>query len=412
MSDVERTLAQTLMREADLDGLVLFQPESFRYAVGAPAGVATMWGRAGAAIALVPADVSSNLGAVASDHAAPAIRAAAPGLDLRTHRIWIDMSDLSGVTSIEGINAAYRRTGPVGPRPETFDRALAFNLLGDLLADRDLQQARLGVDLEFMPAVDFEALKTALPQVAWVDGSEVLRRMRAIKSPREITRLRNAARAAEAGLVEMAQAIRPQVSALDLSASWKHGATTFAAANGFSLSGHWDFISVGPDLSDPAARVTPGALIKADVGTLVEGYSSDGARTFTHGSPSDLAQQIFGALDNAFARGLEALKPGNEMKTVHQAMMASMRADGFAEYNRGHFGHSVGGAIGMEEWPFFSAGSTELIQPNMVVALEAPFYGQGSGALMIEDQFLITETGWERMTTLPLTMCDMALERC
>jgi Xaa-Pro aminopeptidase len=410
MSDIDRKLAQTLMQEAGLDGLVVFQPESFRYATGASAGVATMWGRAGAAIALVPAEASTSLGAVASDHAAPAIRAAAPELDLTTHRIWIDMADLAGVTSIEGINAAYRRTGPVGPRPETFDRGLAFNLLGDLLADRGLQQARLGVDLEFMPAVDFDALKTALPQVTWVDGSLVLRRMRAIKSPREITRLRRAALAAEAGLVQMALAIRPQASALDLSAAWNYGATTFAAANGFALSGHWDFISVGPDLSDPAARVTSGALIKADVGTLVEGYSSDGARTFSYGPASGLAQDIFQALENAFARGLEALKPGNRFSAVHEVMMASMRADGFAEYNRGHFGHSVGGAIGMEEWPFFSAGNAELIQPNMVVALEAPFYGQGLGALMIEDQFLITETGWEQMTTLPWTLRDLAQE--
>ncbi len=410
MSDIDRKLAQTLMHEAGLDGLVLFQPESFRYAIGAPAGVATMWGRAGAAIALVPAEASTSLGAVASDHAAPAIRADAPELDLRTHRIWIDMLDLAGVTSIEGVNAAYQRTGPIGPRPETFDRGLAFNLLSDLLRDRGLQQAKLGVDLEFMPTVDFEALKAALPQVTWVDGSLVLRRMRAIKSPREITRLRRAALAAEAGLVQMAQAIRPEASALDLSAAWKDGASIYAAANGFALSGHWDFISVGPDLSDPAARVTPGALIKADVGTLVEGYSSDGARTFSHGPVSGLAQQIFGALTNAFERGLEALRPGNRFSAVHEAMMASMRADGFAAYNRGHFGHSVGGAIGMEEWPFFSGSNSEVIQPNMVVALEAPFYGQGLGALMIEDQFLITETGWERMTTLPWTLRNMAEE--
>jgi Xaa-Pro aminopeptidase len=406
MSDIDRNRAEKLMREAGLDALALFQPEAFRYAIGAPAGVATMWGRAGAAIALVPAAADIRLAAVASDHAGEAIRKAAPGTDLRTHRIWIDMVEVTAAGSIADIDEAYRRTGVAGPRPETFDRTAAFGLLGDLLQECGLDRARIGVDLEFIPAADFEALKRALPDVAWVDGSPVLRRLRAVKTPREIERLRRAAMAAEAGLVRMAAAVRPGVSRTALSAAWKAGAEAAAAEAGFGLSGHWDFISVGPELSNMSAVVTSGALIKADVGTLVEGYSSDGARTFTYGPASPLARDIFKALETAFAAGLEQIRPGNTFGAVHAAMLASMRKDGFSEYYRGHFGHSVGGSMGIEEWPFFSADNPEIIEPDMVVALEAPFYGQGLGALMIEDQFLVTEKGTECMNTLQRDMID------
>lgn len=408
MSNIDRSHAERLMREAGLDALALFQPEAFRYAIGAPAGVATMWGRAGAAIALVPADTETGLAAVASDHAAPAIRKAAPAIDLRTHRIWIDMLDITGASSIGQIDEAYRRLGVAGPRPETFDRATAFGLLGDLLNERGLERARIGVDLEFMPAADFEALKQALPDVVWVDGSLVLRRLRAVKTPREIERLRRAASAAEAGLARMAAAVKPGASVDELSSAWKAGAEAFATGAGFSLSGHWNFISVGPDLSDMSAIVTSGALIKADVGTLVDGYSSDGARTFTHGPASPLARDIFKALENAFAAGLEQIRPGNTFGAVHAAMLASMREDGFGDYYRGHFGHCVGGSMGIEEWPFFSTGNEEIILPNMVVALEAPFYGQGFGALMIEDQFLVTDTRPECMNALPRGLIDLA----
>jgi Xaa-Pro aminopeptidase len=410
MSDIDRGRAEKLMREAGLDALVIFQPEAFRYAIGAPAGVATMWGRAGSAIALVPADASAGLAAVASDHAAGTIRKAAPQVDLRTHRIWIDMLDITGVETVEKINEAYRRPGVGGPRPETFDRAVCFGLLGDLLKERGLDRASIGADLEFMPAADFDALKQALPGVTWSDGSPMLRRLRMIKSPREIALLRRAAKAAEAGLVRMAGAVKPGASLSTLSAAWKDGAQAFASESGFALSGHWDFISVGADLSDMSAIVTPGALIKADVGTLVDGYSSDGARTFSHGPASALALDIFKALENAFAVGLEQLRPGNTFGAVHAAMLGSMRQDGFADYYRGHFGHSVGGGVGIEEWPFFSAGNPEIIQADMVVALEAPFYGQGLGALMIEDQFLITQTGPECMTTLSRSLRDLSVE--
>ncbi len=73
----------------------------------------------------------------------------------------------------------------------------------------------------------------------------------------------------------------------------------------------------------------------------------------------------------------------------------------FPGYQRGHFGHSVGASVGSEEWPFISAGSDIVIEPGMVLAFETPFYGNGVGALMIEDQMLVTETGVEVMNTLP-----------
>lgn len=409
MSDIDRVRAQSLMQKAEIEALVLFQPEAFRYAIGAPAGVATMWGRAGAAIAIVPGNPGVPLAAIASDHAADTIRENAPGVDLRVHRIWIDSVDLAGASSIGEIDRCYRRAGISGPRPETFDRDVTFNLLRDLLAELGLCRGRIGVDLEFMPAADLQALRHALPEVAWVDGSPVLRRLRAVKTPREIDRLRRAAHAAEGGLVRMASCIRPGISLTELSSEWKMGAQDAAAVGGYSLSGHWDFISVGPDLSDRAAVVTPGALIKADVGTLIDGYSSDGARTFTYGSPSPLAQDIFKALETAFAAGLGQIRPGNRFGDVHNAVLSSIRRDGFGEYYRGHFGHSVGGSMGIEEWPFFSADNADLIECDMVVALEVPFYGQNFGALMIEDQFLVTRSGVECMASMPRGLRDMSV---
>ncbi|KJF67752.1 M24 family metallopeptidase [Rhizobium nepotum] len=407
MGDIDRSRAQQLMVEAGMDALALFQPEAFRYAVGAHAGVATMWGRAGSAIALVPADAGARLAAVVSDHAAPLVAMAAPDVDLRRHRIWIDMVDLGGASGVAQVDDAYRRNNSGGPRPETFDRTACFNLLADLLRERGLSAARIGADLEFMPAADFLALRQALPNVNWADGSTVLKRLRAVKSEREIELLRRAAAAAEAGLVEMAATVRAGAALGQLSAAWKSGAQTHALKSGFSLSGHWDYISVGPTLSDMAAVVTPGALIKADVGTLVDGYSSDGARTFSWGPVSPLAADIFKALEAAFASGLEALRPGNTFGAVHAAMLASMRGQGFSEYYRGHFGHSVGGSVGIEEWPFFSHENPEIILPGMVVALEAPFYGEGLGALMIEDQFLVAPSGAECMNNLPRTLRDL-----
>ncbi len=401
MSDLDRVRAQRLMGATGIDALVFFQPEAFRYAIGAHAGVATMWGRAGSAIAVVPSDTTASLAAVISDHAAAGLARLRQSVDIRTHRIWIDGVTLTGQETIADIDAAYRHMENTGSRPETFDQEACFRLLADILTERGMDKAVLGADFSFLPAADFERLKKALPHVTWKDASDILLRLRAIKNPGEIERLRRAARAAEAGLRSLTSAVKPDASLRELSAAWLQGARDEATAGAFGLSGHWDYISVGPNLTDGNARVKPGFLIKADVGTLVDGYSSDGARTFVLGQPAALATDLHAILHEAFLAGLEQIRPGRRFGDVHAAMLARFRKNGLNEYHRGHFGHSVGGNAGIEEWPFFSNGNDEVIEQNMVVALETPFYAQGFGALMIEDQFLVTETGTECMNSLP-----------
>ncbi|MBN9570211.1 MAG: membrane dipeptidase, partial [Alphaproteobacteria bacterium] len=85
------------------------------------------------------------------------------------------------------------------PRPTTYSASGAFAVLGDLLRENGLDRARIGVDLEFMPAADFAILEEALPEIEWVDGSEVLRRLRMVKSAREIDCVRRACALADAG---------------------------------------------------------------------------------------------------------------------------------------------------------------------------------------------------------------------
>lgn len=403
MSDIDRKRAEKLLAAEGLDGMVLFRPEAFRYATGLAAGVATMWGRAGSAIALVPADAGAPLAAIMSDHAAGSARP----IDIRTHRIWIDGVTLTNATSIADVDAAYRASGNVGSRPETFDQDACFRLLADLLAERGLSRATLGVDLDFMPAADFARLKSLVPEVDWRDASDVLRRLRLIKNTREIERLRRAATCAEAGLTSLAHAAQPGLRAADLSAAWLAGARAEAIRNGHGLSGHWDYISIGANLQNAGATLGDGDLIKADVGTLVDGYSSDGARTFVWGKPSPLAADIYKALLETFMAGVEMLRPGRHFGDVHETMLATMRRHGFKEYYRGHFGHSVGAAAGIEEWPFLSHGNDIIIEPDMVLALEAPFYANGIGALMIEEQFLISPDGAQSMNRLPRELISL-----
>lgn len=79
----------------------------------------------------------------------------------------------------------------------------------------------------------------------------------------------------------------------------------------------------------------------------------------------------------------------------------TMWQQGFDSYGRGHFGHGVGSSIWSEEWPFISSRSDAVLEPGMVLAFETPWYIDGLGGFIIEDQLLITETGHEVMAPPP-----------
>ncbi|KGE02058.1 Xaa-Pro peptidase family protein [Rhizobium sp. YS-1r] len=404
MSDLDRNRAEALMQAAGMDGLAIFQPEAFRYATELDAGVAAMWRRAGACIALVPADKRLRTGAVAADHAVQFLDLSTRNVDVLRQRIWIDYLVLPpalGEDPFPELARQYAAQGLGGARPESFDRAEAFRLLGELLDTRGLLSATIGCDLEFVPAADFAALQEALPNVRFIDGSDVLRRLRMIKSQRELQCLIDASDASEDGMRHMAQALRAGMTIGDLDALWEEGVFASLARKGRRASSLRKGIAVGPDLSNGHARVERGALIKADMGVAIDGYLSDGTRTMCFGTPDPAAVRIYSVLGEAFAAGLEKIRPGNTFGEVHAAVLAVTRRRGMPDYCRGHFGHSIGASCGSEEWPFISAGNREPIMPGMMLAFETPFYGHGLGAMMIEDQVMVTETGAEVINTMP-----------
>ena len=97
----------------------------------------------------------------------------------------------------------------------------------------------------------------------------------------------------------------------------------------------------------------------------------------------------------------KGLKPGVPLKDVYLATATAMWDQGYQTYGRGHFGHGVGASIWSEEWPFIASQSDAILEPDMVLAFETPWYIDGLGGFIIEDQVLITEAGTDVMGPSP-----------
>ncbi len=404
---LDRSRAQILMEAARIDALILLSPEGYRHATGAAAGVATMWRRAGAIAVLVPADPSLSEMAVASDLFAPSFRAASHITDLRESPIWVEALEARDFDpSAPAPPQIAVRRGPVASsRPATFDPAVCFGHLLDALIERGLSGGRIGVEMAAISAIDLPVLQAALSGITLVDATMVCQRLRAIKTPAEIDRLRQAVNLAEHGINAIRDAVQPGISRNALAAVWSD--TIRVRSQGLPLTGAWEYVSVGPNPWGANAVAGPGDLIKVDVGCLIEGYTSDTGRTFVLGSPSRAAMDIHAALLAGFDAGFATLTPGTPLTEVHRATTAAIRAYGFDSYSRGHFGHSLGTGPGSEEWPFISADATEVVTPGMVLAFECPWYITGLGGFIIEDQIEITLDGPVSMNSLPRNLLSL-----
>ncbi|SES44110.1 Xaa-Pro peptidase family protein [Rhizobium sp. NFR03] len=408
MAYLDRDRAARLMAAAGLDALLLFTPEGFTYATGASPGVGTMWRRAGAVAAIVPADPGVPIGAVVSDLFAESFRASSDVTDIRIHPLWVETTDVRPQDSSQPlpdlIAAAWAGSGRSAgfARPETFDAALGFRLAGDLLAARKLGGARVGVELDSLSVLDFAQVSTSLPGCQLLDGSDVLRQLRMVKSAQEIEHLRTAVTLAEIGIGALAAAIAPGQTRDALAEVWTSAVQAEARKRDIrTLSGLWEYVSVGANPWSRGGVVEEGSLIKVDVGCLIKGYTSDTGRTFVCGTPTAVQSQLFDALSQAFDVGLSQIRPDVEMRAVHAAATTAMAKAGFPGFSRGHFGHGLGAGLGSEEWPFFSATSSVVLEPGMVVAFETPWYIDGIGGMIIENQLLITADGHEVMNSLP-----------
>ncbi|MBL8702955.1 MAG: aminopeptidase P family protein [Alphaproteobacteria bacterium] len=410
---IDRQRAELLMAKAGIDALLVVQPENFAYATGGPPGIAASWRRVGAAIAIVPAAAGAEPAAIVTDFGEGPFRRSAALRDVRTHTAWVDNVDVAAkLPSNRPIAELIAEVQPERARgfhrPPTFDPRRALELARDALAERGLAKARLGVEFDFLPVSDMRLIESVLPEATLVDSSPVFDRLRMVKTPAEIDLLRKGAQLAEAGIRAVMAQIHVGQTRAEISELWRATVLAEARRKGVAnLTGQWDYTAVGPDPWSPHGVVEHGSVVKIDVGCVLSGYSSDSARTFCFGRASVHARSVYDGLRAAFDAGRSVFKPGSALGDVHAACVAAMRAHGFTTFMRGHFGHGIGQNVWSEEWPYTGHDVDVALEPGMVMAFETPYYVNGVGAFIIEDQLLVTEDGHETMNTLPYEFVEI-----
>lgn len=262
------------------------------------------------------------------------------------------------------------------------------------IRDNGLERATIGIDEVGITPQNFDQLQAALPQAKFVRAASILQKIRAIKTPEEIRRLRRAAEIAEMS-VDAAFAIAATgVTELDFAREFNR---TTVSNDGLPVSICIGFGERSPmsnsQVTERALR--PGDSIRFDVGGRYQHYRSDISRCGFFGEPSEKIRRYHNALHKGVLRAHEIIRPGLAINELFERVMETVRAEGLPHYKRNHVGHGIG--IDGYDHPNIAPSETSVLEEGMVLCIETPYYELGLAGLQVEDMLVVTADGSETL---------------
>jgi Xaa-Pro aminopeptidase len=276
--------------------------------------------------------------------------------------------------------------------PPEFTREIVTGELLDALA-AELPAGRVGFDDTATSVRQHARLAAAASADAeLVAAGGLVERLRAIKEPGEIERLRAAAGLVDgiyAWLVEDGLAGRRERDvAVELEHEMRRRGADGPSFDSIVASGPRGAL---PHASPGDAPIEPGTLVTIDIGAKLDGYCSDCTRTFAVGrEPDGLAREVYDLVLRAQLAGLEAVAAGRTGQEVDAVAREVIEAAGHGE----RFGHGLGHGVGMEihEGPRLSRrGGEAMLRAGHVVTVEPGVYLPGRLGVRIEDLVVVTD---------------------
>jgi len=296
--------------------------------------------------------------------------------------------------------------------------AEAGSPLGDVLG---VEQAGLNWGLG-------DKLRAKFPEARFTDASQVLQRTRAVKTPFELTIIRDTCERHAAAFTEFAATVRPGMNENDIAwLAWNicvaHGHCGVMRVTSLESEAFFGQVAVGGTVNQPffndgtigyigphpampymgSDKVIwgPDMLLIADTTLGWKGYYSDKTMVFWSGKPQTFPDTLRRAQDTCMEieqRCAELMRPGTTPAELWQTAKAIAEKAGFAEGFMGLGGNKVsfvGHGIGLmsDEWPAVAGGFNDPLEPGMLLAMEPKIGIAEYGMVGVENMFEVTPEG-------------------
>ena len=258
--------------------------------------------------------------------------------------------------------------------------------------------------------VGFEDAKLSVRQLARLEAAvgedvdlvpagDLVERLRAAKEPEEVERIAAATELADgvfrwalerglAGRTERDVARACEARIRELGAEPSFPPIVAAAENGAL-----------PHAEPGDREIGKGELVVFDMGAELDGYCSDGTRTFATGEPGEEAQEVYDLTLAAQLAALAAIRAGASGKEVDAVAREIITEAGHGD----QFGHGLGHGVGLEvhEGPRLATTSDDELRAGNVVTVEPGIYLPGRFGIRIEDLVVLTAEGHRNLSGLP-----------
>jgi Xaa-Pro dipeptidase len=268
------------------------------------------------------------------------------------------------------------------------------------LKKHGISRGRVAVELANLAPGAEQTLQDEFNQVEFIDAGELLARIRYVKTPEEIERLRHAAEVNERALEEVLKAIKSGVTEIAMRKVYRaalaqdEGDLDFFTCAGGMRAGIW---AVAGNYC-----YKPGDHVLIDVGCRINCYHADTGVCGVLGEPTKKHKEMWNGLNEVWNAGVSILGPGLRPTQLFDAM-AEVQKKIFGHVG-GYFAHCIG--IECREGPFanrvsgagqrlMDAGEDPPYEVGMVVCIEIPTPIVGYGGVHKEETFIITENGCE-----------------
>ena len=243
----------------------------------------------------------------------------------------------------------------------------------------------------------------AFPQAQ--DATPLLAEARMIKSPQEIERMRLANEIAAAAMEHVQGVIRPGMTEAQVAAEWLgfvHGEGTGWAgkvelALGFSLIWSGDGIRTFTATSDRV--VVEGEPTLFEIWVCADGYWCDHTKNLVPGDLSQRYRELEAGLTGVYDDAVAFCVPGASLPELDRRIREGIAALGFPGQPSHPICHGVGARAHEPPYAHQAGGGT--VEENMVLAIEPGCYWEDGGGLRLEDNFLITAGGAEKLSSFP-----------
>jgi Xaa-Pro aminopeptidase len=373
--DAKLERVRALMADHELDALVVRAPDNVLY-------LTNFWGMKGYDACVFPREGE------------PVLICLEASEEDAAHMAWT-----GDVRLFEGYD-------PIDPRPPT-SRVL------ELARDAASEYGHVGLELSLgTQAADRMVGEPTTFTRDWfgafgdaADATPLLGAARAIKTEQEIERMRLANDIAAAAMEHCKLIIEPGMSEAQIAAEWEgfvHGEGTgwegrVELALGFSLV--WSGAGIKTFTATSARPVVGGEPTLFEIWVCADGYWCDHTKNLVAGELTARYRELEAGLMAVYEDAIDYARPGASLADLDRRIRTGIGAMGFPGQPSHPICHGVGARA--HEPPYAHQAGGGEIASGMVFAIEPGCYIDGGGGLRVEDNFLITDTGAEKLSPFP-----------